>query len=43
MPDGASRTLALPKPCYTTVSAAVWDEASALAQSWAWASVWALV
>ena len=25
----------------TTVSAAVWDEASALPRSWAWASVWA--
>jgi hypothetical protein len=25
MTDGASRTIALPKPRYTTVSAAVWD------------------
>ena len=40
---GESGTLAFPEPCYTTVSAAVWDEASELAQSWAWASVWALV
>jgi hypothetical protein len=27
MPDGASGTPTLPKPRYTTVSAAVWDEA----------------
>ena len=31
MPGGASRTLALPKPRYATVLAAVWDEASVLA------------
>ena len=30
MPDGASGTPALPEPCYTRVSAAESDEASAL-------------